>query len=256
MDILQAIILGIVQGITEWLPISSSGHLVILEDLFKISQPLAYDLLLHLGSLLVVIYVFRKDIRDLIIGCIQRQKDKLLLLGYLIIATIPIAIVGYFFNDVVKSIFADLRTVGFGLLFTALLLFLSQYPTRKYIEKLNWHYAAFIGFFQAIAILPGVSRSGSTIGSGLMMGVKREEITRFSFLLFIPAITGATILELKDLEAIPNIGTALIGVLFSIIVGVVALKWLIDIVKKGKIFYFSIYCLILGLAVLSYYYLF
>lgn len=249
MDIFQAIILGIVQGITEWLPVSSSGHLVLFEHLFGLSQPLLFDIMLHVGSLFVVLYYFRKDIRELIFGLFDGDREKLRIVLMIIVATIPIALVGYFFQDFIESIFKDLRTVGFALLFTALLLFLSRYPKKKE-GKLTYMKALGIGIFQAIAILPGVSRSGSTISSGMMFGVRKEEVARFSFLIFIPAILGALVLHIGDITAFTDPLPVIVGTLVSAIVGYFSLKLLMNIIKKDKFSWFSVYCLLLGIVVL------
>ncbi len=249
MDIFQAIILGIVQGITEWLPVSSSGHLVLFEHLFGLSQPLLFDIMLHVGSLIVVLYYFRKDIRELIFGVFDGDREKFRIVLMIIIATIPIALVGYFFQDFIESIFKDLRTVGFALLFTSLLLFLSRYPKKKE-GRMTYMNALGIGIFQAIAILPGVSRSGSTISSGMMLGVRKEEAARFSFLIFIPAILGAFVLHLGDITAFTDPLPVIIGTLVSAIVGYFTLKLLMNIIKRDKFSWFSLYCLLLGIVVL------
>lgn len=241
--------MGIVQGITEWLPISSSGHLVIFQTLFGFEQPVVYDLMLHIGSLIVVFIVFWKDIKELVVGVIKGNKEKFFLLSYLVIATIPIALVGYFLNDFVKSAFNSLLIVGFGLIFSSVLLFLSRYP-RKKDKQMGIGNSIIVGLFQAIAILPGVSRSGSTISSGMILGVKKEEAVRFGFFLFIPAILGATILEIGELNNISNLGYMIIGTIFTIIFGFLSLKLLLNIIKKDNFYWFSLYCLILGLVVL------
>lgn len=247
--ILESIILGIVQGITEWLPISSSGHLVLTKHLFGISQPLVWDVVLHLGSLIVILLVFWKEIKNLVIGIVQGKKSSLKFALQLIIATIPIAIVGLVFNDLIKSIFSDLRTVGFSLLFTAILLFLSKYPLKKSKEK-NYKNTFLMGLAQALAILPGVSRSGTTISVGLMNGMKREEAATFSFLMFIPAILGASILEIGDIVKVTDPINLAIATLTTIIVGYISLKWLLKVIKSGNFSKFGWYCAGLGLFVL------
>ncbi|MBI2498820.1 undecaprenyl-diphosphate phosphatase [Candidatus Woesearchaeota archaeon] len=254
MRIIEAIILGIVQGITEWLPISSSGHLVLLQNLFKIEQPVIFDLILHLGSLLVVLIVFREDIKKLVIGVFRKEKEYINLLFKIIIATIPIALVGFLLKEFIEKIFNDLRVVGFSFLFTSILLFLSKYPKVK-DKELNYKNSFIIGLVQVLALLPGLSRSGSTISAGLMQGVKNEEIAKFSFLLFIPAILGATSLEIKNVNLIDGIFPLVIGVLTVVIVGFISLKLLLYIVKNSKIYLFGYYCLFLGLITLGIYYL-
>lgn len=265
MDIFQAIILGIIQGITEWLPISSSGHLAITQHFFGLELPIAFDVLLHLGSLIVVIIFFWREIKNLIIGIINLQKESLKLLSFIILATIPIVFFGYFFGDVIENAFQNLFMVGAGLLFTSLLLFLSRYNFSGMInknksisksknvkhQKLKWHNVLIIGIFQAIALFPGVSRSGSTISSGLMQGIKREDVARFSFIIFIPAMLGALILEYRNITLVENTLALIIGTIVSTIVGYFALKLLMFIIKKNKFSWFSLYCLIAGLIIIG-----
>jgi undecaprenyl-diphosphatase len=249
MEILVAIILGIVQGITEWLPVSSSGHLVLFQHFFALNVPIIFDIMLHIGSLLVILLFFRKEILELITGVINWDKEKLRIILMLIIATIPIAIVGYFFQSWIESVFNNLRTVGFALLFTALLLFLSKYPEKKSRQLTYWK-ALIIGIAQAIAILPGVSRSGSTISSGMMLGIKKEDVARFSFLIFIPAILGALVLKIGDISVVSDVWPMIIGTIVSAIVGYFSLRLLMNIIKKDKFNWFSVYCLLLGIIVL------
>jgi undecaprenyl-diphosphatase len=250
MDIFQAIILGIVQGITEWLPISSSGHLVLFQQLFGITQPIVFDVMLHLGSLVVVLIFFWKQIRELIIGVFRLDKEKIKLLLFIVLATIPIAVVGLFFGNQIERAFDSLLVVGIGLLFTSLLLFLSKYPKVK-SGKLTWDKTLLIGVSQAIAILPGVSRSGSTISTGMILGIKKEDVARFSFIIFIPAIIGAAIVELGNIGSVENIPAMIIGTLFSIAVGFFSLKLLMNIIQKDRFSWFGIYCLVLGLVVIG-----
>jgi undecaprenyl-diphosphatase len=245
----QAIILGIVQGITEWLPISSSGHLVIFQKLFGLEVPVIYDVVLHLGSLVVVFMVFWKDIVKLIKGVLNKDKYYLNYFIWLVVATIPIGLVGVFLNDYVKQAFGSLSIVGYGLIFTSVILFLSKYPKSKN-KNLSWKSIVSMGALQSLAILPGVSRSGMTISSGLMSSVDRLQAARFSFLLFIPAILGATVFELKNLNQIQGMGSLFVGVLTTIIVGYFSLTLLLKIVKNDKFWYFSWYCLGLGILVL------
>ena len=252
-EILQAIVLGLIQGITEWLPISSSGHLVLFQHLFNIEQPIIFDIFLHLGSLIVVLIIFWQDIKNLIIGLIKKDKNSIKLTLQLIIATIPIALVGFFLNDLIKSIFKDIRTVGFSLLFTALLILL-KYPLIKN-KSLNYKNTLIIGLLQSLAILPGVSRSGTTISTGLIQGVKGEKAAKFAFLLFIPAILGATILEARNITKITNFTPLIISTIVVVISGYFSLRLLLFIIKKRKFSYFAWYCLILGLVTLTIAYL-
>jgi len=245
MNILQALILGIIQGITEWLPISSSGHLVLAQEYFGLEVPLAFDVILHFGTLLVVLIVFWKDILAIAKSLFAFKKDentKLLL--YIIIATIPIAIVGYFFRDLIKSLFQSVLAVGIALMITGTVLFVTKFTQHK--KEINWKNSLIVGIAQAVALVPGISRSGSTISAGLLSGIKREKIASFSFLIFIPAMIGATILEIRDITSV-EIGPIISGTLAAIIVGYISLIWLLKIIKKGKFHHFSWYCWTLGI---------
>ena len=254
MDIFQAIILGIIQGITEWLPISSKSHLIIAHQLFGLVQPAIFDLILHVGSLFVVFFVFWKEIKELIIGLWYKKKDSWMMAAFIVIATIPIVIFGFLLEDVVKSSRENLFVLGYGFLFTATIIFLSQFPRVK-DKKLNFWNSLMIGLGQVLALFPGVSRSGTTISTGMILGVKKDVVAKFSFLMFIPAILGATILEFKDIGQISgSIGPLIIGTIVAMITGIVALKLLLAIIKNDKFKWFSVYCLILGLVVLMFAY--
>ncbi len=257
MDIWQSIILGIVQGITEWLPISSSGHLVLFQELFGLEVPLAFDVLLHFSTLLVLFTVYWKDLLDIAKAWLQfNHKSSSFRLGYLIIiGSIPTAIIGLYFKNLFASFFTSLFAVGIALLCTSILLFLSKLSTEK--QSVTVPHSILIGIAQGIAIIPGVSRSGSTISIGLLLGIKRREIAKFSFLLALPAIAGATILEGGNI-----IGSGLgflpvaFGMVAAYLVGLFSLKWLLSIIEKKSFYLFGWYCLILGLLVLLYHFLF
>lgn len=249
MNLFEVIFLGVIQGITEWLPISSSGHLVLFQSIFGFKQPIIFDVLLHFGSLLVILFVFRKEILELILGVLNREKKYLKIAFMLIIATIPIVFVGFFFNDLIENSFSSLKVVGFSLIFTSIVLFMSKYPKIKN-KNINFFNSFFMGIAQALAILPGVSRSGITISTALIQGIKQEEAARFSFLMAIPPILGATLLEIKNIEQIENLNYALIGVFFSIVSGYLSLKFLLRIIKTNKFSYFSVYCFVLGFFIL------
>jgi len=256
MDIFQAIILGIVQGITEWLPISSKSHLIIVQQLFGLVQPAIFDLILHIGSLIVVFFVFWKDIMKLVKGVFTGDKKSLKYAGYLIVASIPVAIIGLVFKHQIEAALSNMYILGFGFLFTATILFLSKYPIIKPVKNAGlklWH-AILMGLSQMATVLPGVSRSGTTISTGMIFGADKEEAARFSFLMFIPAILGATLLEFKDIGTITNIPALIVGTIFAMITGYLALKLLMNIIQKDKFWYFSIYCAILGIVVLLFAY--
>jgi undecaprenyl-diphosphatase len=250
MDLLQAVLLGIVQGIAEWLPISSSGHLVLVQEFFRLDVPVLFDVILHLGTLLVVLLVFWKDLLAIIKSLLALRWDEYTKLAlFILIASIPAALIGYLFRDFFASLFSNTFAVGFAFLATGTILFLTRYAREKH--SINWKNSLVIGFAQAIAIIPGISRSGSTISAGLLLGVKREKIARFSFLLSVPAVLGAAVLESKDFAKI-EVLPALVGTLVSVVIGYFALKYLLKLVEKGKLYYFSWYCWGLGFAVLAF----
>lgn len=250
VSILEAIVLGIVQGITEWLPISSSGHLAIFQYFFKIEESIFFDLMLHLGSLVVVFIVFRKDILKLITGFFKGDKPTLIYIGKLALASFPIGLIGFLFNSQIKVAFGNIQVVGISLIITSVLLFLSKYPEKK-TKSLTFSNTFVMGVAQALAVLPGVSRSGSTISAGLMQGVNRKEAAKFSFLLFIPAILGASLFELSKGFTVESPLPVLIGVLTTIVIGILSLKFLLNIINKGKLHNFGWYCLALGIAAIT-----
>lgn len=246
---LQAILLGIVQGITEWLPVSSSGHLVLLQEYFNLDVPVAFDVILHFGTLIVIFLVFWKDIINIIKSLIALKWDSnTKLLSFIVLGSIPIAIIGYTFHDFFIELFSNVTAIGIALLVTGTFLFLSKFPIDN--KNLNWWKSIIIGLAQAAAIVPGISRSGATISAGLFMNVNRKDIAKFSFLLSIPAILGATVMEAKNLVLV-NLDAIIIGTLTSIIVGYFALKFLLKLIQQKKFHYFSYYCWVLGLVVLG-----
>ncbi len=249
VNFFEAIVLGIIQGITEWLPVSSSGHLALAQHYFGIVQPISFDIVLHLGSLLVVLLVFRKDIRCLFLGVLRKDPYFLRYFSFLFLASIPIAFVGLVFNDFIKGAFGDLRMIAFSFMLTAIFLFASKRKVRK-ARELSLGNALIIGCAQALAIFPGVSRSGTTISTGLIQGVGRKESGRFAFLLFIPAIVGASILEFDGIKELQQIPEVLVATLITIIVGHISLSLLLKMVNKGKLHYFAWYCLFLGVSLL------
>ncbi|MCL2244834.1 MAG: undecaprenyl-diphosphate phosphatase [Treponema sp.] len=260
MSILNAIILGIVQGLTEFLPVSSSGHLTLLQRAFGIQEPsLFFDTMLHLGTLLAVFVVLWKDILDILKKPIQK------LTFFLIIATIPAVVAALTFKDVIEEIFISARYLGICFLITAALLVTSEILSRraknnsniKEKKNMNWLDALVIGLMQAIAIPPGISRSGATISGSLFRRLDREFAARFSFLLSIPAILGAVVLQTKDL--IEGAGTdgysisaqaVIAGTLTAAVIGFFAVKFMLKIIKERSLFGFAIYTGVLGVLVL------
>lgn len=251
MEIIWAIILGVVQGITEWIPVSSSGHLVIIQQLFNLESDILFDLILHLGTLLALFIYFRKDLLNILKSIVslnfKSPNGKLAL--FVIIGTIPAALIGFIFHDFFTSLFSSLKYVAIALIFNGLFLFISE--KRLGNKELNFKNTFLIGLAQAISIIPGISRSGSTIGTGLLLGIKREDAGKFSFLLSIPIILGASLYEISR-NSINSFSLTplLIGFITSFIFGFLTLKILMKMIKEKKFHYFSYYCIIVGLILL------
>lgn len=256
MDWLQALVLGIVQGLTEYLPVSSSGHLAIGSALFGIEgeENLAFTILVHVATVLSTLVVLWKEIDWILKGLFKfKMNDETKYFFNILISMIPIGIVGVFFKDTVEDIFGSgLLVVGFCLLLTSVLLIFSYYAKPRQREHISMKDAFIIGLAQAAAVLPGLSRSGSTIATGLLLGNKKEKLAQFSFLMVIPPILGEALLDVlkaaKGAEAFGDINaTALIvGFVAAFVSGCLACKWMINIVKKGKLVWFGVYCAIAG----------
>jgi len=249
LNLIEAIILGVIQGITEWLPISSTAHLEIVKKLLKVELPILFDVFLHLGTLIVLILIFNKEIKQIIKSIIKLdyKSEHFKLFQFLILGSIPITVIGLLFYKNVELAFTNSKVIGYALIINGIILFLTKFINKnKPINKLD---SLIIGFSQAIAIIPGISRSGITISTGLLKGINKTQITTFSFLLSIPAILGATILELKNITYIPIIPT-LVGTLTSMISGYIALKLIIKLIKEQKFYKFSYYSIIMGILVL------
>lgn len=251
VSILYATIMGIIQGITEWLPISSSGHLVIFQHLFQQPSDLFLDLMLHYGSLLVLLLVFYKDITKMLLSIFfKKYKGYRRYLYLIVIGSVPTAIIGFLFHDVAESLFSSLFAVSISLIITGSLLYLTKYAAPNAADN-NTIKSFIIGIVQGIAIIPGISRSGSTISTGMLLGLGRKDSARFSFLLAIPALLGAALYET---ETSPNLVLdsayllpILIGTIVSVIVGYIALKYLLTLINKGRFYKFSYYCWFVGL---------
>ena len=272
MNPLQAIILGVVQGLTEFFPVSSSGHLVLFQHLFGLREPaLFFDISVHVGTLLAVLLYFYKDIANLFKSVFRffaqifmpgtnpfpgwRHDPDLKMAGLILVGSIPTTILGLGFHQIADQLFASLLVVGFALCFTAVLLLgtrLVKSGGRGIIEFTLWG-ALIIGVAQGMSVIPGISRSGATIAACLMLGLNRDAAARFSFLLAIPAILGALVLNVVSGSAgWGGLSPAVIGlgVLTSAGVGYLALATLIKIVRHGQLFYFAPYCLVIGVVVL------
>lgn len=256
MDIIQAVFLGIVQGLTEFLPVSSSGHLALLQKFFGLKEsPIFFDTLIHFATLLAVVFYLRKEIWFIVSGLNKKENQKLV--GFVILATIPAVIVGFLLKDNIEQIFNSLRLLSVSFLITSIILFTTKFFSvqggEKVLKNLGWLGALVIGLFQALSILPGVSRSGSTISAGLFLGLKREEAFKFSFLMAIPAIFGAMVLQIFEINKNPQSGLFLVnfaGFFTAVIFGFISLKILEKITQKGKLHYFAFYTLILAIIIL------
>jgi len=248
MTAFQAVFLGILQGLTEFLPISSSGHLVIGQKLLGLTTPpVFFDVFVHLGTLLAIICYFKQRII-----AFYQKKDNLKLI---IIGSLPACLAGFFLNNFLEVIFSSLKGVGFSLLITAGLLFSSLFTQgRKRVGELRGKDSLIIGLFQALALFPGVSRSGSTVTAGLWRGLKRKAAFNFSFFLGAPAFLAALILQLAEFGATDGqLKAGLAGFVFAFFSGLVSLKLFEKVVLKGKLFFFSLYCLFLGLGLVVFY---
>jgi len=254
MEIIIAIILAVVQGLTEFLPVSSSGHLVILQQFMHLDVPLFFDALLHAGTLVAVLVYFWNDLLQIAIELLNfNTKSKKFQEGMWIgMASIPIIIVGLLFYDQVTKLFSSIHAVAIALFVTGVLLVLTKRSKQK--GRLTFGKSLIIGVAQAIAVIPGISRSGSTIAAGIFQGVNSAEAARFSFLLSLPAITGAFLLTLyhgfRD-ATIQSVDLSYaIGFICSAVVGYIALALLFSIVRKGKLHYFGYYCMCLSAGIL------
>lgn len=255
MSWLEALILGLLQGFTEFLPVSSSGHLELGSALFGLNEGdnLTFTVLVHGATVLSIIVVFRNDIKNLIVNFFKFEwNDETRFILLIIVSAVPVAIVGFLFEDKIEALFTgNIRFVGFMLLVTATLLFLTRF-VKKSDNEISLPRAIIIGLAQTVAILPGISRSGATISTALFLGVDKQKATRFSFLMVLVPIIGATFLQIlkfsaeeasESIHAVP----LMVGFLAAFASGLIACKWMIEIVRKGNLMYFSIYCLIAGL---------
>jgi len=254
MDIINAIILGIIQGLTEFLPVSSSGHLEIAKAILgenKVGkESLLMTVVLHFATALSTIIIFRKDILEILNGLLQfKNNDSFWFSLKIILSMIPAAFVGVFFNNEIESLFGGALTlVGSMLLVTGLLLFLAD-KAKASVKKVGIKHAILIGISQAIAILPGISRSGATISTAVLLGVDKEKAARFSFLMVVPLIFGKMAKDILSGD-IQHENTTyiplLLGFIFAFLTGMFACKWMIKLVKRSQLKYFAYYCFAIG----------
>lgn len=245
VSLIQAVILSIIQGITEWLPISSSGHLALINSLFG-PQNISYYVFLHFSSVFAILVVFWKDI----IKLFKLNSESLRYIALLIIASIPAGIVGFVLAEKIEAFFSNMFYLGLFFIFSGIVVYLTKFSSEKK-EKINLIDSVFIGLFQALAILPGISRSGMVISSGLFAGLSKKSSIRFSFLMAIPLILGASLIKAQDLFLI-EINYFILAVSFSItfLVSLITIKILIKIIKNDKFYLFGFYNFILGVLVL------
>ncbi|WNJ20844.1 undecaprenyl-diphosphate phosphatase [Pontibacter sp. G13] len=273
MNLIESIILGIIQGLTEFLPVSSSGHIELGKAILGVNppDPLLFSIVVHAATALSTIVVYRKDILKIITDLFKFEwNDSTKFSAMILLSMIPVGLVGVFLEDKVEALFdGQILLVGLMLLLTGGLLFFSQRAVSKGGE-LSFGKSLVVGIAQAIAILPGISRSGSTISTALILGIDREQAARFSFLMVLPPILGATLLKVKDyLEPVEDAATSVVavadniapvagaaaeisplvltaGFLASFLAGLAACSWMVAIVKRSKLDYFAYYCFIVG----------
>lgn len=244
--------MGAIQGVTEFFPISSSGHLVIMQGIFGMKEPqLVFDILLHLGTLISILIYFRKDILNII------TKERRTAF-YIIVASIPTFTIGFVFKDAAEELFARPHLVGYMLLATGLWLISAalydKFRKTKSYEKIGFINSLVIGVSQGIAVIPGISRSGATIGAGILSGIGKEAAFRFSFLLAIPAIFGASFLKCGKIGASLTSGDSLYfiaGGITAMVVGLVSISVLLKMVKANKLYVFGIYCILAAFIVIT-----
>ena len=261
MNFLYACLLGLIQGLTEFLPVSSSGHLAITQHFLPgFEQPgLFFDVLLHVATTLAVIIYFRKDIWNLLICYFQKDEAALSnrhILRMLILGSIPTAIIGLTGKDFFTGLFDNLLVIGCMLIVTATLLTLAEKIRRdgRSLEQINNRDTILVGIVQGLAIIPGISRSGSTIACLLLRGIDGEAAARFSFLLALPAVGGALLLSLKNLQdvATASLPAYSLGALIAFLSGLFAIRCLMDVVRRKRLIGFAIYCLLVGGGIIGY----
>lgn len=256
----EALLLGVVQGATEFLPVSSSGHLVMFQVVLGIDIPgKVFEVAVHVATLISVLWVYRERVRRLIAGSIRRESEALRYVGLLALASIPAGVVGVFFEDALTALFDRPAVAGVALLVTGTLLW-SIRAARRRRDAGEWRPpatrdAVLMGLAQAFAIIPGISRSGATVVTGLWTGVEAREAAAFSFLMSVPAIGGAALLSVVDLmEGTPGLGAGplLVGGVAAALAGVLAIRTFVAMLEKRSFHHFAVYCWLVGAAFLSY----
>ena len=261
MNWIEALILGLVQGLTEFLPVSSSGHLelgkVILNAHFE--DDLAFTVVVHAATVFSILFVFWKDIIDIITNVFRlKWNDEMKFLAKIFLSMIPVAIIGLIWERDIEDLFnGRVLMVGIMLIFTSIILFSSNFSRQETGRDVSFVQALIIGIAQAIAVIPGISRSGTTIGTALILGVEKTKATRFSFLMVLIPIIGASAVKVKALAASTShvsidLLPLIVGFFAAFFSGLLACKWMLSIVKRGKLNYFAIYCLVIGLIAIIY----
>ena len=252
MGYLEAILMGLIQGITEFLPVSSSGHLEIASKLFGVQsqENLFFTVVLHFATALSTVVIFRKELLALLKKCLKGNKDKgIFFIVKIIISMIPATLVGLFFETEINSLFSgNILLVGFMLLITAILLFLADH-TKKHKKNIGFLHALIIGISQAVAILPGISRSGATIATAILLKIDRSKAAYFSFLMVLPLIFGKMAKDILYGEMVfetAHFSHFFAGFIVAFFSGLLACKWMIALVKKSKLTYFAFYCLLVS----------
>lgn len=255
MSVIEAIILGIVQGLTEFLPVSSSGHIELGKAILNINTTdnLLFSIVVHAATALSTLIIFRKDIIDIFKGLLQfRNNESFHYALKIIISMVPVGFVGVYFEDKIEALFTgNVLFVGSMLIVTGILLTFTYY-VKNTTKDVSYGRAILIGIAQAIAILPGISRSGSTISTALILGVDKEKATKFSFIMVLLPIIGATLLKVKDYFETPALSggistfALIFGFVAAFLAGLFACSWMVKIVKKGKLIYFAYYCFFIG----------
>jgi undecaprenyl-diphosphatase len=254
ITILEALFLGLVQGFTEWLPISSSGHLVIFQSLLGISVPPEFDIVIMMGTIAALILYLRKKILQLLSGMVARERTALMYIGLIIVSGIATGIIGFAGKQFFKALFGQPFIVSLLIIVTGIFLFIASRP-RKQEGEVGVKSALWIGAAQGIAVAPGISRSGATIGTALLLGIKRRDAAEFSFLIGIPAMTIASVLTfLEEPAAGTGFAPLLVAIIAAFIAGYASIGLLMKWLQENKFYYFAIYCVIAGsiFAVLTY----
>ena len=267
MEFIKYIILGIIQGISEPLPISSSGHIFLFKNLFntEIFNSLNFEIISNFGSFLAILFIFRKDIIKLIKDFFGYLFDKAKKINYkdsflyvlkIVISTIPVILTGYFLNDYIEEHYTSLKLLAVAFIFTALMLYIVRnIKGNKTSNEITFKDAIIIGLFEAITIIPGISRSGTVLVACLICKLKREDALKYTFMLYFPVSLGAMVLKISDLKTISSnlYLPYFIGMVMALVVTYFSYQWLSNIVKKGHLWKFSIYCLLLAIFIFIYF---